>query len=83
LKHYDQEEDFHGKDRKQFRKERKLAQSTDRSKFKKTDLKESRLPECKADLHCGRVVSISGEGTLVDCDGRLYRCSLKGFLKTI
>ena len=37
---YDYEEDFHAKDRKQWRKERKHAQQTDRSKFKKTDQEE-------------------------------------------
>ena len=81
MKYYDREEDFHAQDRKEFRKERKLAQSTDRSKFKKTDQKEASPSICKADLHLGRVVSISGEGSWVDCDGKRQLCSLKGFLK--
>lgn len=83
MKHYDEEEDFHARDRKQFRKERKLAQSTDRSKYKKTDLTPTSTEEIERqeNSHLGRVLSISGEGSLVDCEGKLYLCSLKGFLK--
>ncbi len=83
MKHYDEEEDFHARDRKQFRKERKLAQSTDRSKFKKTDLPSAGIKPILAQdhLHFGRVLSISGEGSWVDCEGKLYLCSLKGLLK--
>lgn len=83
MKHFDYEEEFHSRDRKQFRKERKLAQSSDRSKYKKTDLipvsKEELAPE--ENVHIGRVLSISGEGSSVDFEGKIYLCSLKGFLK--
>lgn len=83
MKHYDYEEEFHSKDRKQFRKERKLAQNKDRSKYKKTDQAPSENPEFipQENLALGRVISISGEGSLVDFEGKTYLCSLKGFLK--
>ncbi|MCC6127598.1 MAG: ribosome small subunit-dependent GTPase A [Chlamydiae bacterium] len=77
----DEEEEFHAKNRKQSRKDRRHAQETDRSKFKKTDLKpksnvfDTSLPK-------GRVVAISGEGAMVEVAGGhrgLY--SLKGLLK--
>jgi ribosome biogenesis GTPase / thiamine phosphate phosphatase len=83
LKNYDYEEEFHSRDRKQFRKERKIAQNTDRSKYKKTDLSSETPQELipQENLHIGRVVSISGEGSCVDYEGKQYLCSLKGFLK--
>ena len=37
-RYFHHEEDFHARDRKQFKKERRHAQETDRSKFKKSDL---------------------------------------------
>ena len=81
MKNYDYEEDFHARDRKQFRKERKSAQQGDRSKFKKTDLEPDKKVETDTDLHRGRVISISGEGSWVDFEGKQYLCSLKGVLK--
>ncbi len=80
MKHYDFEEDFHAKDRKHHRKERKHAQQTDRSKFKKTDLSTTQTALKEHHLK-GKVISISGEGSLVDCEGKIYLCSLKGLLK--
>ncbi len=74
MNHFDFEEEFHSRDRKQFRKERKLVQTNSRSKLKKE-------VESDTDLHRGRVTSISGEGSWVDFEGKLYLCSLKGFLK--
>ncbi|MDE3045805.1 MAG: ribosome small subunit-dependent GTPase A [Verrucomicrobiota bacterium] len=77
---YDEEEQFHAKDRKQFRKERKHRQETDRSKFKKTDqthvknVIDEKLPR-------GRVVAITGEGTWVEYEGKRFVCTLKGLLK--
>lgn len=82
MKHFDEEEDFHAKDRKKFRKERKLAQNLDRSKFKKTDQNESiNVEKDLTNLLKGRVISISGAGSIVDCDNKQYLCSVKGFLK--
>jgi ribosome biogenesis GTPase / thiamine phosphate phosphatase len=80
LKHYDHEEEFHSRDRKQFRKERKIAQNTDRSKFKKTDLQDKTV-ETAYHLRRGRVIAISGEGAFVDFDGKEVLCSLKGLMK--
>ncbi len=77
----DEEEEFHAKNRKQPRKDRRHAQETDRSKFKKTDLKE-KLNVFDSSLPKGRVVAISGEGaTVEDLDGRRALYSLKGLLK--
>lgn len=81
MKHFDFEEEFHARDRKQSRKDRKIAQQTDRSKFKKTDQDSDKTTEIDSDLLRGRVVAISGEGSLVDLEGKQYLCSLKGFLK--
>jgi ribosome biogenesis GTPase / thiamine phosphate phosphatase len=80
MRHFDHEEEFHSRDRKQHRKERKLAQSTDRSKFKKTDL-EIKTFERAPHLRRGRVVAISGEGAFVDFEGETLLCSLKGLMK--
>jgi len=82
-KHFSYEEEFHARDRKQFRKERRISSLKDRSKFKKTDqdqLKKRKLlpPE---NLLRGRVLAISPEGILVDSDEKLFTCSLKGSLK--
>ncbi len=74
------EEDFHSKDRKKFRKERKHLQETDRSKFKKTDQTEKEKI-IDHTLPRGRVVAITGEGTWIDSDGKRYLCTLKGLLK--
>jgi len=80
MKHYDYEEEFHSRDRKQFRKERKIAQKTDRSKFKKTDL-ETNKEEIAHHLPRGRVIAITGEGAVVDFEGKQVLCSLKGLMK--
>lgn len=81
MKHYDYEEDFHAKDRKQFRKERKIAQSTDRSKYKKTDVGKTEEVELAAHLPRGRITAITGEGSWVDSEGKTYLCTMKGLLK--
>ncbi|MEN9654528.1 MAG: putative ribosome biosis GTPase RsgA [Chlamydiota bacterium] len=79
MKHYDYEEQFHALNRKQHRKDRKYAQKSDRSKFKKTDQVEKVV---LTQLPRGRVVSMTGERILVDHeDGTTIVCSLKGQLK--
>lgn len=78
---YDYEEEFHAKDKKKWRKERKHAQSTDRSKFKKSDQKEKEEQTFDPSLKRGRVIAISGEGYWVDSEGNRILCSLKGLLK--
>lgn len=75
-KHYREEEHFHSADRKGHRKERRRAEATDRSKFKKSDQKETVLPEF-SHLPRGRVVSIRGEGILVE----QTLCQMRGLMK--
>ncbi len=78
---FDDEEAFHARDRKQSRKERRHAQETDRSKFKKTDIKKE-SSQLDPALPRGRVVAISGEGAMVENhEGCRCLCSLKGLLK--
>jgi ribosome biogenesis GTPase len=81
MKNFDFEEEFHSRDRKQDRKERKLVQKGDRSKYKKTDFEPESKTELESGCKRGRVIAISGEGSRVDCAGKQYLCSLKGFLK--
>lgn len=81
-KEYDYEEDFWKNERKELRKDRRIAQKTDRSKYKKTNQAASKVPRPVAgDTKQGRVISISGEGILVHFSGKNYSCSLKGALK--
>jgi ribosome biogenesis GTPase len=84
-KHYNYEEEYHSKDRKYSRRERKIAVSKDRSKFKKSDqdqLKKRTVPTELPENHMrGRVLAIVPEGILVDADGQLVSCLLKGSLK--
>ncbi len=83
--HYHFEEDFHSKDRKLHRKERKTALAKDRSKFKKSDQdqlkKQARPPSLPDNLLRGRVLAVKPEGVLIDADHQQYLCSLKGSLK--
>jgi ribosome biogenesis GTPase len=60
-----------------------MASLQDRSKYKKTDQdqlkkQEKALPE---NLTRGRVLAISPEGILVDSEGKLINCLLKGAMK--
>lgn len=81
------EEEFHSKDRKASRKERKLASSRDRSKYKKSDQdqlkKQSDLSkqEDGDSFKKGRVLAILPEGILVSCEQEEFLCHLKGSLK--
>lgn len=82
MKNYDQEEDFHFQNKKEFRKQRRLIQKKDRSQFKKSDQDQKTEKEAIAHhLNRGRVISITGEGSWVDFEGKIYLCSLKGLLK--
>jgi ribosome biogenesis GTPase len=84
MKHdrFDFEEEFHARDRKQFRKERKHLQDTDRSKYKKSDQDQKGKPKSvDSALPRGRVISITGEGIWVEVEGQRFLCSLKGLLK--
>lgn len=81
------EEEFYSKDRKASRKERKLASSKDRSKYKKSDQDQLKKKtevsqEEKFDhIKKGRVLAILPEGILVSSSQAEYLCSLKGSLK--
>jgi ribosome biogenesis GTPase len=78
---FDYEEEFHSRDRKQFRKERKQAQKLDRSKYKKTDQETKAKGEIDPSWIRGRVISISGEGYWVDANGSRMLASLRGLVK--
>lgn len=79
--HFDSEEDFHAKDRKQFRKERRQLQESDRSKFKKTNLVQKPVLEIPEGALKGRVTAVTGEGIWVDSSNATILCTLKGLLK--
>jgi ribosome biogenesis GTPase / thiamine phosphate phosphatase len=80
------EEEFHSKDRKIHRKERKRATAKDRSKYKKSDRdqlkkRQPRPPSHGEKLKRGRVLAITPEGIIVDHEHKLFSCALKGVLK--
>ncbi|MDP1880448.1 MAG: ribosome small subunit-dependent GTPase A [Parachlamydiaceae bacterium] len=83
------EEAYLGEDRKEDKKTRKIAQSKDRSKFKKTDrdkysksLKDDQEAKLSSqDWLEGRVLSIMPQGIIVEYENILYTCILKGLLK--
>lgn len=84
--YFDFEEEFHSQDRKASRKERKIAVEKDRSKYKKTDVDqrkkiESAQQEDFSHLSKGRILAINPEGIVVDSEGTLWLCQLKGSLK--
>lgn len=78
---YDYEEEFHGRDRKASKKERKQAQNLDRSKFKKSDKEEKTPQAIDPSWVRGRVVAISGEGYWIDTGDSRLLASLRGLLK--
>lgn len=80
MKEFDHEEDFHSKDRKEWRKERKKRSATDRSQYKKTD-KVKQIQDPVPDLPRGRVIAITKEGIWVDAYGKQFLATLKGLLK--
>ncbi|BBI17758.1 ribosome small subunit-dependent GTPase A [Neochlamydia sp. S13] len=85
----DLEADYFKDDRKNSRKERKLASAKDRSKYKKTDRdkrqKNKELHQniklAKEDLLRGRVLSITPQGIMVEHEDAIYACSMRGLLK--
>ena len=82
--YFHEEEQFHSRDRKQYKKERRHAQETDRSKYKKTDAVspiKKEILERDPNLRRGRIIAITGEGILVKVEDISYRCSLKGLIK--
>ncbi|NGX37705.1 MAG: putative ribosome biogenesis GTPase RsgA [Chlamydiae bacterium] len=81
--HFDQEEAFHGKEKKNYKKERKILSKKDRSQYKKTDLEKRKKPSPPTGEHFkrGRVLAIMANGILVDFEDILYTCALRGILK--
>lgn len=80
----DLEEQYLKDNRKENKKNKKIASSTDRSKFKKTDLEkqQSRIKILsKEGLLIGKVLSITAQAIEVDCSGKIFACTLKGSLK--
>jgi len=83
------EEEYIKDSRKDGKRERKLAVSKDRSKYKKTDAekyqksldKDREAKLSKQDWLEGRVLSIIPQGIIVDCQGETVSCVLKGLLK--
>lgn len=83
------EEEYLGENRKEGKMKRKMAIAKDRSKYKKTDQekylksvaqdKASKLS--KQDWLEGRVLSIMPQGVIVDYQGEIISCVLKGLLK--
>jgi ribosome biogenesis GTPase len=80
MSRFDIEEDFF-RDRKEFKKKRRLKQKLDRSQFKKSDQKTTEKKAILPGLSRGRVLSIQGEAILVSSDEGEFFCSLRGLLK--
>ena len=83
----DIEEDFFSHDRKESRKERKMSQLKDRSKYKKSDQdqrknqEEKGEPSLGAHSERGRVLNVTLDGINVSSNNKTFFCSLKGVLK--
>lgn len=84
----DVEAEYFGEDRKHGKVDRKKASAKDRSQYKKTD-KDQLLKTNENDnrnevldhLLRGRVLSITPAGIIIDHEGEVITCSLRGFLK--
>lgn len=83
--YYQEEERFHDRDRKQHKKERKILEAQDRSKYKKsdTDQQKKRLVlSVDENAERGRVLAIKPEGIVVQtAQKEQFLCSLRGALK--
>lgn len=77
------EEHYFGEDRKESKKQRKLATSQDRSKIKQGIQKKEEpiSAEKAAQFLRGRVLSITPQGIIVDNEGETIVCALRGILK--
>lgn len=86
---YKIEEDYFDGERKKKKTERKALESSDRSKFKKTDhdkwLAQKKTIQERAledvDLKRGRVLSINPQGIRVSYENEIINCQLRGLLK--
>ncbi len=79
----DVEAEYMGEERKQSKEDRKRLSKRDRSKYKKTDQKMLKKAENSSDdsLPTGRVLSIKSQEIIVEHEGKIYRCMLRGILK--
>jgi ribosome biogenesis GTPase len=79
------EDSYYEKDNKEDKRNRKILEKKDRSKFKKTDLQINKKDtrELNQNLTIGRVISIESEGAIVfdDETKNYYICAIKGSLK--
>jgi ribosome biogenesis GTPase len=80
------EADYFGEDRKFGKADRKKASAKDRSKYKKTDQRQQakqkrEAPPVSDQLERGRVLSIASQGIIVDVQGKMFTCTLRGALK--
>lgn len=71
------------KNKKKYRKQRKIKSSKDRSKYKKTDIKKQKNIKKRQtiNLEKARVLSILGEEILVGFNKKQIKCTLRGILK--
>ncbi len=82
--HLDYEEHYFSHNRKETKKDKKIAQNKDRSKYKKTDREKKSVQDASLEfghLPQGRIISISSEGMIVEAHHKNYVCSLRGNLK--
>lgn len=77
------EEAFHSKEKRDQKKLRKEKQSSDRSRFKKTDIEKTKARKVlKKELSRGRVLLILGNRVeVIGDDEKRYFCTVRGFLK--
>ena len=80
----DYEEQFHTKDKKESKKERKSAIKRDRSKYKVSNMNKIDVPEqeLQEGEFLGRVLQVLPENTLlVECDRGQIHCHFKGSMR--
>ncbi|GAB4230122.1 MAG: ribosome small subunit-dependent GTPase A [Chlamydiales bacterium] len=83
------EKAFRHQEKKDIRRQRQIASSKDRSKYKKTDQKKAQKRQAQAqqeaasreDLERGRVIAIKSEGIIVAGPQGTITCTLRGVLK--
>lgn len=81
----DTEADYFGEERKSGKAHRKMATARDRSQYKKTDMRQQAklqkefVPDDQ--LKRGRVLSIASQGIIVESEGEILTCTLRGSLK--
>lgn len=81
----DTEAHYFGEDRKMGKAQRKRASAKDRSQYKTTDKRQQAKQQKEfvneEQLQRGRVLSIASQGIVVESEGEMLTCTLKGALK--